>query len=237
MLDLVVERVAGELQPSDASEPSPEWLRHVAREWRRLALAYPHVFPLVATGPPPLPPSLVPIIEGTLGALREVIKDDEQAATYFWTLLAFTTGALLAECAAAIGGGSPSRSVPTTVDHEVFPHLTALESVLAAVDLRRSTSAVSKSSRVSRLSSAFVSTSASKALAGRRGRRTGPQPTSTSSSMTSRSRSSWTTPPTRSPASVPASGRRARTRTANGNPLPNVHYVLVASTESHERGI
>lgn len=134
LLDLVVDRGAAELQPPDASDPWPDRLRHIANEWRRLALAHPHVFPLLATGPPPSPPSLVPIIEGTLGALREVVTDYAEAATYFWTFLAFTTGALLAECAATTGRGSPPLSAAAAVDQEVFPHRAALGSALAMTD-------------------------------------------------------------------------------------------------------
>ncbi len=134
LLDLVVDRVTAELEPPDPGTPWPDRLRHIAAEWRRLALAHPHVFALLATGPPPSPPSLMPLIDGTLGALREAIDDDERATTYFWTFLAFTTGALLAECAATIGRSSPPISVPAAVDPEGFPHLAALGTALAAVD-------------------------------------------------------------------------------------------------------
>lgn len=134
LLDLVVERVAAELVPPGARAPWADRLRHIAGEWRRTALAHPHVFPLLATGPPPSPAPLLPVIDATLGALREAIKDDDLAISYFWTFLAYTTGALMAECAATIGAGSPSLSAPAEVDAEVFPHLAELRTTLASSD-------------------------------------------------------------------------------------------------------
>jgi AcrR family transcriptional regulator len=133
LIDLVVERVAAEIQPP---EPSASWadrLRHTAHEWRRVALAHPHVFPLLATGLLPSPASLAPV-EATLGALREAAIDDAAAIGYFWAFVAYMTGALIAECAATVGAGSPSLSVPETIDPDLFPHLTALGPALDACD-------------------------------------------------------------------------------------------------------
>ncbi len=133
LLDLVVDRVVGELETPDGSAPWAERLRHIAGEWRRLALAHPHVFQLLATGPPPSPSSLLPFLDANLGALREATGDDELAVSYFWTFLSYTTGALIAECAAIANAPSPPEA-PATVDPDVFPHLAALRTELAAAD-------------------------------------------------------------------------------------------------------
>lgn len=109
-------------------------MRHIAREWRRVALAHPHVFPLLATAPPPSPASLFPFIDSTLGALREATADDETAVSFFWTFLSYTTGALIAECAATTSAMPPPVPTPGAVDPDVFPHLAALRGALAASD-------------------------------------------------------------------------------------------------------
>ena len=132
LVDLVIERVASEMQPPDASASWDDQLRQLASEWRRIALAHPHVFPLLATGPPPSPAALLPIIEAMLAALREPAADDQSTTSLFWAFLAYTTGALMAECAATIGNGSPPRSDPEPVDVDKFPHLAALRTALAA---------------------------------------------------------------------------------------------------------
>jgi AcrR family transcriptional regulator len=131
LLDLVVDRVVAELETPDVSAPWADRLRHIAREWRRLALAHPHVFQLLATGPPPSPASLLPFLDANLGALREATGDDEVAVSYFWTFLSYTTGALIAEC--SVIATSPPQA-PATVDPDVFPHLAALRAELAGSD-------------------------------------------------------------------------------------------------------
>jgi TetR/AcrR family tetracycline transcriptional repressor len=134
LLDLVIDRVASEMQPPEPSGPWEDRLRHIAGEWRQMALAHPHVFPLLAAGPPPSPASLVPVIDATLGALRDATVDDEATIGHFWAFLSYTTGALVAECAATVGAVSPSLSAPGTVDPDAYPHLAALRPALAACD-------------------------------------------------------------------------------------------------------
>ena len=86
LLDFVIERVGSEMRPPDASASWDDQLRQLAGEWR-VALADPHVFPLLATGPPPSPAALLPIIEATLAALREPAVDDQSATSLFWAFL------------------------------------------------------------------------------------------------------------------------------------------------------
>jgi AcrR family transcriptional regulator len=133
LLNLVADRVVAELETPDVSATWQDRLRHIAGEWRRMALAHPHVFQLLATGPPPSPASLLPFIDAHLGALREATGDDAAAVSYFWTFLSYTTGALIAECA-AIASTTPPQP-PTPVDPDALPHLAALREVLAGADL------------------------------------------------------------------------------------------------------
>lgn len=141
LLDLVIERVASEMQPPKPSASWEDRLRHVAGGWRRMALAHPHVFPLLAAGPRPSPAPLVPVIEATLGALREATNDDAATTSYFWAFLAYTTGALIAECAAAVGAAPPPLTAPNSVDPDMYPHLASLGPAFAvgdfAVEYRR----------------------------------------------------------------------------------------------------
>ncbi|MCU1496282.1 MAG: putative TetR family transcriptional regulator [Acidimicrobiales bacterium] len=133
LVELVAERVASEIQPPEPIAPWADRLRHTAKEWRRVALAHPHVFPLLATGLPSSPAALGPV-EVTLGALREAADDDETAIGHFWAFVAYMTGALLAECAATIGSGSPPLSVPEAIDPSDFPHLMELGPALDSCD-------------------------------------------------------------------------------------------------------
>jgi AcrR family transcriptional regulator len=134
LLQLVIERVAAELEGPVSSASWEERLRHIAREWRRVALAHPHVFPLLATAPPPSPASLLPIIDATIGALLEGTNDDEAAIGYFWTFVAYTSGALIAECNATIDAGPEPRPDPAALDPDSLPHLAALGPAVSACD-------------------------------------------------------------------------------------------------------
>ena len=132
LLDLLAERVLGDVAPPPAASWD-ERLRHLARELRRVALAHPHVFPLVATRMPSSPRALAPL-EALLGALREAGLTDPAALRHFWALLAYQTGALLSEMAARTDAGSPGHSVPAALDLARFPNLVRLGGVIGACD-------------------------------------------------------------------------------------------------------
>ena len=106
-------RVAAELVPPDAGAPWADRLRHIAGEWRRIALAHPHVFPLLATGPPPSPAPLLPVIDATLGALRVATKDDDGAISLLGQLAGLQRDRLLSDLnvtlvhTASMGSRSP----------------------------------------------------------------------------------------------------------------------------------
>lgn len=134
LLDLLVERVLAEIAPPPP--PGASWerrLRHVADELRRVSLAHPHVFPLLATRVPASPQALAPL-ETLLGALADAELDDDDVLRHFWTVVGWATGALLAETAAATGAGAASLAIPTDLDAAAFPSFARLGAAIAACD-------------------------------------------------------------------------------------------------------
>lgn len=115
LIDLVVERVLADFTPPD---PTLSWdvrLRSIADEFRRIALSHPHVFPLVAVRLPSSPVALAPV-EAVLDALSAAGLGDAQVVSAFWALVAYTTGALVAEAAAAVGTEQPFPFAVTPSD-------------------------------------------------------------------------------------------------------------------------
>jgi AcrR family transcriptional regulator len=136
LLDLVVADVWAEFTPAPAGAGWDERLRHVAHGLRALALRHPHVFPLLATRVPARPDAFAPL-EAALAALADAGLDDAALLQRFWAFLAWSTGALLSECAAATGAGAPALVVPADLDPGAFPHLHRLRGALAACDFER----------------------------------------------------------------------------------------------------
>ncbi len=136
LLDLVVERVLAEFTPPPADAAWDERIRKVASEFRGLALRHPHVFPLVATHVPSTASALAPI-EAVLAALHDAGLDDDAVVQHFWAFVAYFTGALLAETAAAMGLGAAALVVPAAVDRTALPQLDRLGDALAACDFAR----------------------------------------------------------------------------------------------------
>jgi AcrR family transcriptional regulator len=132
LLDRIVASVWAEFAPPPAGAPWDARLRHVARELRALALRHPHVFPLVATRAPGAE-ALAPL-EAALAALSDAGLGDDAILRHFWSFIAWSTGALLAECAAATGAGSPVLEVPEDVDRVAHPQLARLRGALAGCD-------------------------------------------------------------------------------------------------------
>ncbi len=133
LVDAVAARVLAGFAPPD---PDGSWqarLRHVGHEFRRAALAHPHVFPLLATRVPTIPDAFAPL-EAMLGALREAGLDDAELLAHFWAFLAYVTGALLTETAALTGAGATTLAVPESLDPRAFPELRRLAPALASCD-------------------------------------------------------------------------------------------------------
>ena len=110
LLDGVVERVVDELfgDPDVHLEAHAGWvdyLQRLAHGLRRIALAHPEVFPLVATRPPAAPWVRPPLrslrwIESLLGVMTEAGFSDENAAAVYRAFSSFLLGYLLLEVSA-----------------------------------------------------------------------------------------------------------------------------------------
>lgn len=154
LLQLLIDSVLADFH----SPASADWrtdLRSIANELRRLALAHPHVFPLIAEQLPNSPTALAPV-GATLSALGRSGLSEREVVGAFWALVAYTTGALVGETAAhrgvtqpfpgvlGAGGTAPDPSVAryaeelASGDWEVeFHH--GLELLLTAIAARATT--------------------------------------------------------------------------------------------------
>ena len=104
LLDAVVEAVADEVR--DLPEAWAEHLRRLAHGMRRIALAHPEVFPLVATRPAAAPWLRPPLrspraVESLLRALTSAGFADATAASVYRSFSGFLLGHLLLEVSAA----------------------------------------------------------------------------------------------------------------------------------------
>jgi len=110
LLDGVVERVVDELfnDPDvdlDGHGGWVDYLQRLAHGLRRIALAHPEVFPLVATRPPAAPWVRPPLrslrgIESLLQVMTDAGFSDEDAAAVYRTFSSFLLGYLLLEVSA-----------------------------------------------------------------------------------------------------------------------------------------
>jgi AcrR family transcriptional regulator len=108
LLDAVVESVVEELYPADPDGTAPDredWAEHLQRlahGLRRIALAHPEVFPLVATRPPAAPWVRPPLrslrgIESLLRVMTGAGFSDADAAAVYRSFSSFLLGHLLLE--------------------------------------------------------------------------------------------------------------------------------------------
>lgn len=118
LLTMVIDAVMADFRAPDTSDRWDEQLRAAAGEIRRLALAHPHLFPLVAVQLPASSMSMAPV-ESVLGALSATGLDDDEQVHAFWALVAYLTGALLAETAAVVGVEQP---FPFQLARDGSPH-------------------------------------------------------------------------------------------------------------------
>ncbi|MGQ0804511.1 MAG: TetR/AcrR family transcriptional regulator C-terminal domain-containing protein [Actinomycetota bacterium] len=119
VMDGVVDLVLGAVDVPRPELGWADWARQFAREYRRIALEHPHVFPLIALRPLTTPQALRPV-EMSLEVLRRAGFDGRHALAAFQTLANFTSGFALEEIAAAGGEGSPAIA---TLDPARFPRL------------------------------------------------------------------------------------------------------------------
>ncbi|WP_284042713.1 TetR/AcrR family transcriptional regulator C-terminal domain-containing protein [Actinoplanes sp. M2I2] len=139
LLDGVVETVVDELfgDPDVHLEARAGWadyLRRLAHGLRRIALAHPEVFPLVATRPPAAPWIRPPLrslrwIESMLTVMTSAGFSDEAAAAAYRAFSSFLLGHLLLEVSAR-GVEAGLDAVPTG-DLSAYPILRRMEPHLA----------------------------------------------------------------------------------------------------------
>ncbi|MBI4934594.1 MAG: TetR/AcrR family transcriptional regulator [Actinobacteria bacterium] len=133
LLTMVIDEVMADFRAPDTSDRWDDRLRAVAGEVRRLALAHPHLFPLVAVQLPASSVSMAPV-EALLGALSAAGLDDDNLMHAFWALVAYLTGALLAETAAVVGVEQPFPFELSGEEPTDTPHVARLAGRLAASD-------------------------------------------------------------------------------------------------------
>jgi AcrR family transcriptional regulator len=145
LLDGIVEVVLDDLygDPEVYLEPKDGWqdyLLRLARGLRRVALARPQIFPLIATRPPQAPWIRPPLrsvrwIDSFLGALRSAGFSDDAAVAAYRAFSSFLLGHLLLEVAAKGADVAPVE-MPEPRDQvpgglEAYPHVQQLEGRLS----------------------------------------------------------------------------------------------------------
>jgi AcrR family transcriptional regulator len=145
LLDGVVETVIDELygDPDVHMEPRHGWedyLQRLAHGVRRIALAHPEVFPLVATRPPSAPWIRPPLrslrwVESFLVALRAHGFSDVAAVAAYRAYSSFLLGHLLLEVSQKgvkiSPEDEPEGSVQSEVDVDQYPLVVELEPLLS----------------------------------------------------------------------------------------------------------
>ncbi len=145
LLSAIVERVIAEVEtdPDIVTAPEHGWqdfLQRLAHGFRRVALAHPHIFPLVASHPTEAPWIRPPVrslkwVELFLDGLIGEGFSDEMAVAAYRTFTSFLLGNLLLEVAtrgAALGpevtDKQPAGARPSL---EAYPHIQHLGDALA----------------------------------------------------------------------------------------------------------
>ena len=143
LLDGVAEIVLAQLKVNPAD---PDWatqLRAIARDYRRLALAHPHVVPLLVTRPlaTPLalrPPGTLRPLEGILALLTRAGFDGPDALHIYRALFGFLHGHVLNELQELVENPDETDDLLRLGLHRLpigeFPLLRSLASVLASYD-------------------------------------------------------------------------------------------------------
>jgi AcrR family transcriptional regulator len=144
LLDGIVETVLDELygDPEVYGEPRHGWqdyLIRLAHGLRRLALAHPQVFPLIATRPPEAPWVRPPLrslrwVESFLTALKTSGFSDESAVEAYRAFSSFLLGHLLLEVSAMGADIGPAEDAephpPQPADLDGYPLLQRLQGLL-----------------------------------------------------------------------------------------------------------
>ena len=112
VLDAMIATAIGEMRLDQLPARWDDRIRLLGAELRRVALAHPHLFARMATRIPAGIDS-TRHVEVLLGALHDADLTPDRVTRHFWTCVAYTMGALLAETAALTGVGDPAIAAPT----------------------------------------------------------------------------------------------------------------------------
>lgn len=143
LLDGVVEFVMNELYDLTMTSPVAgnwrEYLQRMARGVRRVAIAHPKIFPLIATRPPAAPWLRPPLrslrwVEGFLERLEALEFTPGASVMVYRAFSTFLLGHLLLETSTAAGDPMPvdeDVEFSETNDLSAYPRLTALSDQLS----------------------------------------------------------------------------------------------------------
>lgn len=137
LLDGLIEHALAHLEPTDPTKEWTEQVRDMARSYRSMANAHPHIVALIATRPFNTPAALEPL-ERALRIFRSAGFDEASAIHAFRTVASFATGYTLAETEGFFGEHTPTDTEdvlqPKDLDLERFPNLVEVLPALASCD-------------------------------------------------------------------------------------------------------
>ena len=132
LLDAVVESVVDEVYADPATGPVSatgwvDYLRRLAHGLRRIALAHPEVFPLIATRPPAAPWVRPPLrslrgIEALLAVMSDAGFSDADAAAVYRSFSSFLLGHLLLEVSSTGVETGPVEEPEAPPDADLGPY-------------------------------------------------------------------------------------------------------------------
>jgi len=140
LLDAVVEHVLLDFPTPDV-DPSLDWSeygRQVARGWRSVLIAHPHVLPLLAGSRSPVanPDAMLPM-ETALRALREAGLSDRDAVQAFHAIGGYIFGFVLMETREMFGGPGSAMTpeeLEASIPADLLPNVAACFPAMCAID-------------------------------------------------------------------------------------------------------
>ena len=140
IVELVIDDLYGDPQVHLGADEWPDYLQRLAHGVRRIALAHPQVFPLIATRPPAAPWVRPPLrslrwMESFLNTLHECGFSDASCVAAYRAFSSFLLGHLLLEVSARGADVGPIEQADTAerprADLTEYPRLNSLEPELS----------------------------------------------------------------------------------------------------------
>jgi AcrR family transcriptional regulator len=129
LMEAIVDHVIAEVPLADVTLDFDEQVREMARSFRRLSLAHPHIVPLIAMRPFNTVTALRPVEYG-FGLFLKLGLDETTALHAFRALAGFATGYTLAETGGFFAEGSGPKTDYTIDSRDLssgeFPNLTRM---------------------------------------------------------------------------------------------------------------